>query len=133
VVNFLIYVATVVGVVYFVTMSSIFAPIRMPIAKIGSWVLVLMYCPSCVGFWVGWCLALSGVNPFGGATHVNVNQMIQAAIVAMGISTTWFALCYRSVNPAFEAEQVALSRAMTRALGGNNENDAAQKETEDER
>ena len=51
------------GAVYFITQSTLFSPIRVWLAH-ESWLRTeLLYCPACVGFWVGCILAFTW--PFG--------------------------------------------------------------------
>lgn len=44
---------TAIGVTYVVTQSVIFAPIRIRIARLHTILELFIYCPMCVGFWVG--------------------------------------------------------------------------------
>lgn len=49
----LVWACVVLGVVYVITHSVIFMPVRMWLAKKSVWLDVLLYCPMCVSFWVG--------------------------------------------------------------------------------
>jgi hypothetical protein len=50
--DFVFFVFVSIGVTYGLVESAIMAPYRMALAKAGSLVQTLVYCPSCTGFWV---------------------------------------------------------------------------------
>jgi hypothetical protein len=49
------------GITYLICGSAIFAPLRILLAKRSVLVTALIYCPACVGFWIG--LALAPICP----------------------------------------------------------------------
>jgi len=49
----------VLAVIYVITESMIFAPLRVWITKGTVWRRTLFYCPACMGFWIG---VLAGVG-----------------------------------------------------------------------
>jgi len=67
--SLVIFFLTAVGVIYVVTSSVIFAPIRVVIASWGPFFTAGIYCPKCVGFWVGLVLEVAlAVDPWSWAT-----------------------------------------------------------------
>lgn len=89
----------VVGITYALTESSILGLYRVLVSRLGVMPTVLVYCPSCTGFWVGLGLALFGVHPFDLATPWHV---FASAVAAMAVMTTWSGA--RGGNPAFMHE-----------------------------
>lgn len=89
----------VVGITYALTESSILGLYRILVSRLGVMPTVLVYCPSCTGFWVGLGLGFV-VSPFELAAPWHV---FASAIGAMAIMTTWSGL--RGGNPAFMHEQ----------------------------
>lgn len=58
------FVLVAAGLLYIINRSFIFGFVRMFLAKLGGWFFAaLLYCPSCVGFWLG--LALCRLWPWG--------------------------------------------------------------------
>lgn len=52
--NAVVWVTFVLGVIYTITESAIFMPLRIMLAaRGGRYVETLLYCASCTGFWVG--------------------------------------------------------------------------------
>jgi len=54
------------GLTYYITQSAIFAPLRLLIArcKPPSLLLYFLYCPACVGTWIGLILGFIGLWPW---------------------------------------------------------------------
>lgn len=98
----------VAGVIYFVTDSAIFAPIRVKLAK-GSWFRAgLLYCPACFGFWVG--VALQWLWPFGFEPHYIGAWAIPLRWLASGTAAMALGALWKTYVPstAFETEKTAL-------------------------
>ena len=97
-----------VGLVYFISMSAIFAPARMVLARI-RFVRALIYCASCTGFWVGAVLYFAGFTPDAFAV-VPTQSWIQAAAVSafagLAVANIWHMTLYRGGNDAYEDEQL---------------------------
>ncbi len=68
------------GITYIVTQSSIMILPRMWLASKSSLARTFIYCPACVGFWVGTGVELGG--NFG-------MHPLQAGISACGLMATW--------------------------------------------
>ena len=72
------------GITYYLTQSFIFAPIRVALTHhLPEWALGLryfVYCPACVGSWVGLALWFSGAWPLGGA-HAWVYAIVASCVV----------------------------------------------------
>lgn len=72
------------GLTYVLTQSVIFAPVRGVAFKLfGSLALYFVYCPACVGTWMG--LALYGLGLWPAFGH----EAWVEALVAVFASTTW--------------------------------------------
>ncbi len=99
--DYLIWALLLIGWVYLITESLIFAPIRMRAAKLGSFAEMLIYCPPCTGFWVGALLALAGWWPHGIAL-TDYWPVGESAIAAIGVAATWSKLT--GGNLAYEIE-----------------------------
>lgn len=78
------------GVVYGVTESSLLAPLRIAIALRSQFFEMGIYCPYCVGFWVGGFVsllanALAASNPtFFGFAAIAVPDFIAHAFLVVG-------------------------------------------------
>jgi hypothetical protein len=97
----------VLGLVYFVTDSAIFAPVRVKLAR-GSWFRAgLFYCAACFGFWAG--VLLQGLWPFEAtfSTPWGVIPLKGAlsGTAAMALGAVWKVYVPGS---AFETEKKAL-------------------------
>ncbi len=71
-----------VGLVYLVTQSTIFSPLRKVVSKAGIFFEVLIYCPACSGFWLGG-LASAWLQPSG------IETLLQAAIKGAALGALW--------------------------------------------
>ncbi len=80
------YGLTLIGIVYIVSQSLIFKPIRLIVSSLGL-LEVLIYCPSCVGFWVGLLLHWVGYYPF----HVKGFWVVEPGIVGCAFGAIWSA------------------------------------------
>lgn len=78
------YGLTLIGIVYIVSQSYIFRPIRI-IASYLRLLGVLIYCPSCTGFWVGLLLHYAGYYPF----HVKGFGVVEPGIVGCALGAVW--------------------------------------------
>ncbi len=101
--DFARFVLLEIGMVYFVTMSAIFAPARIVLAR-NSVLRALLYCPSCVGFWIGAALYLAGFYPFSG--HDFVQDIACSAFAGMAVANIWHNWLFHGGNDAFDAEQI---------------------------
>lgn len=64
---FALYALAVLGVVYIIGFSQITIAARTRLSKLGAvglWVLDLLQCPKCLGYHLGYLVALAGVGPF---------------------------------------------------------------------
>lgn len=52
-----LWLGSLLGAIYLVTASVIFAPVRILIARRGTFLMQLVYCPACAGTWLGLALA----------------------------------------------------------------------------
>jgi hypothetical protein len=87
----------VIGAVYFVTESALFAPVRVALARRSALLALGLYCPGCAGFWLGLAAAplLFAHEPWWLA-------LLLSGLAAMGLATTWSKLT--GGNAAWEAE-----------------------------
>jgi len=110
--EWLTYALTTIGLVYFITQSMIFSPLRVRLTRGSIFREALLYCPSCTGFWVGVLLSLlwlvpgrDGLGPSPWQeTPKNFLTMALGGFMSMAISHIWSALTQQGVNPAWEAE-----------------------------
>ena len=86
------------GLVYGITESAIFAPIRLLLARVHLVVQVFVYCAACTGFWVGLGLGLGGYWP---VDRVAWYGAIESAIALMCLGALWG----RKGSPAYAVEQ----------------------------
>ena len=89
------------GLIYFITESALFAPGRVLIGRLGTLALVLTYCASCTGFWVGVATA-QWVWPFGVADLPAWATNIEGGVAAMALGALYSA--WRGGNPAWRVE-----------------------------
>ncbi len=71
-----------VGLIYLITRSSIFAPIRTALAVSSKLLGLLLYCPACSGFWIGVVYALIYVQPWLGCVQLGLASMGLGAIAS---------------------------------------------------
>lgn len=98
----------VVGWVYFITESAVFAPIRMGFASTSPVCLTFIYCPGCTGFWVGALLGSFEVWPITDTAGFWI--IGSSAIASMGLAATWSKLT--GGNSAWTAESATVMRAL---------------------
>ena len=79
-VNFLVWIFTLMGITIIVTQSSIFNAIRQKIAKLNSYLGMLVSCPLCFSFWAGLFLSHFYTSLTG--------NMFFDALLASGVS--WY-------------------------------------------
>ena len=96
-VDFLHYTLTLLGVVYIVAQSYIFRPVRILLSKIHVSVAVLLYCPACLGFWVGLWLWKLGLYPF------EVKLFVEPGIVGCVLGAIW--TTYGPQTQTWQADQ----------------------------
>ena len=92
----------ILGAVYFLTESAIFASIRVEFARRSALLGVFVYCARCTGFWLGLALA-SWTWPFGVIEAPRWFQIIEGGVAAMALGAIWSA--WRGGNPAWTAEE----------------------------
>lgn len=91
-----------IGITYGITASALLRPLRglLVWASGGSsWVAVLLYCPACMGFWVGALLGAAGLWPE--AVH-GFSAAWRSAFAAAALGALWSE--YGPPSP-FEHEQ----------------------------
>jgi hypothetical protein len=77
------------GLVFLLTSSSIFAPVRVALHGVHPLLGMLTYCPACSGFWIGGTLALVSTWPL----PTIVWAPLDAAIASAGLmeaAAHWF-------------------------------------------
>lgn len=106
--DFLRFALLVTGLVYLLCTSLIFSPLRRGLVKLTE-MAVIVYCPTCSSFWIGFVLSIMGLSPFG--VRPQWYEVIETGIFAVAITTVWVQLLYHGVNPAYLAEQAGGHRA----------------------
>ena len=104
------YVALLWGVVYLVTQSAIFRPVRMMVANRSPFITTFIYCPSCFGTWVGF--ALTPLLPWDATAGWG---WLESGLAAMALGRVWGRLF--GDNQVFEFETRGL--AWFREMEGN--------------
>ena len=56
--DYIVFVLVAFGIIYGVVCSSLFALIRIRLSVFSRWLEAFVYCPYCIGFWVGIALRL---------------------------------------------------------------------------
>lgn len=92
--DYFVWILMLIGWVYLVTEAAILAPVRIALSSVGSFLEALIYCPSCVGFWVGCGLAATGWWPHGGSFVDGIDGaewwgLGESGIAAMAVASTW--------------------------------------------
>jgi hypothetical protein len=95
----------VVGLTYWLTMSGIFAPLRLLIASAGAFWEALIYCPMCTGFWVGAALGVCHAHTFDVSRMHLVANTFASAFAAMGLMFVVIHAATGGANPAYNAER----------------------------
>lgn len=89
-----------IGIVYFITESSIFAFFRIAITKGSQFRIGLFYCPACTGFWVGALYGFARGTTFGPPLSLDATLLTGIAVMALGAAWT----SARGGNLAYEIE-----------------------------
>lgn len=92
------------SVIYLITTATIASPFRMALAKRSKFLQSLIYCPACVGFWIG--LAFYGYWPLdgqvlGAVQSPTVYKILESGAAAMALGAIW---ANWAGNPAFAIE-----------------------------
>ena len=82
--DFLHYGLMAYALVYLITQAVIFAVPRLLISRGGPLFEAGVYCPACVGFWVGMCLGVGGWLPFE-TPHPWYLEAVDSGFVAMAL------------------------------------------------
>lgn len=88
------------GLVYLITESMIFSPLRMALARSSMFLAGLLYCPACAGFWVGLALGLLGAWPE--ALLRSDLRLLEPAIAGVAVGALWGSW---HPNPAWALER----------------------------
>lgn len=84
------YVLIALGVIYFVTESTLFSftrrAIRNLVPKFARPALYLMYCPPCLGFWIGCTLGALHLWPADDGTRWAI---LESGLAAMALGAVW--------------------------------------------
>lgn len=97
-IDYFLWTLMLIGWVYLITEAAVFALVRVIISELGSYVEALIYCPSCMGFWVGAALAATGWWPHNSGLWA----IGESAIAAMAVANTWSKLTGGSAAWAIE-------------------------------
>jgi hypothetical protein len=100
------------GIIYLVTESSIFAPIRMSLAMWSGFIRSLIYCRACTGFWVG---VIGGAVNYPIALHNPWASATMAGLTGMMLGYVW--TCFVP-NHAWKPEQEILRTLGAFKVGG---------------
>jgi hypothetical protein len=90
--DYLLWTLMLIGWVYLLTEAAILAPVRITLSRAVPIAEALVYCPSCVGFWVGVALAATGWWPrhdIAADYTIALQAMGESAIAAMAVANTW--------------------------------------------
>lgn len=93
------YLVTSLALVYLLTESTIFVPLRVSVAKTGPIAKSFVYCRACAGFWIGLSMSFVGKAPFDGA--------VLSGFTVMLLGYLWMKL---APNDAWEVEQALYER-----------------------
>ena len=96
----LVYFGVLWSVVYIITMSVIFGPVRHALGTRNYFLLQLVHCPTCISFWVGLFLGGIGFFPLDLALPV---RMVLAPLLSLAFSSVMMAWLYHGHTPT-EAE-----------------------------
>lgn len=76
------------GLIYFVTESVFFAPMRVALSRGSGFLRALLYCPACSGFWLGALLGFLGFWPYHDSRR-HVAELIGSGVAGMAIGALW--------------------------------------------
>ena len=102
-IDFCTWILLVLGGTYLITCSFVAAFPRMLIARLGSFLKYLVYCPWCMAFHVGWIL---GCLKFGISVETIV-PILGSGVSAMGLIVLVKGVAPNALVPPYEAEQGA--------------------------
>jgi hypothetical protein len=92
----LVFFAFLVFLVYVITQSGVFAPVRIFLASRNRWVGELLYCPLCTAFWCALLLEWHGLYPNMGdhtgtyGTYWNYAEAAVAAVAVLHLTISIF-------------------------------------------
>jgi hypothetical protein len=95
-----------VGLLYFITESAIFAPVRKAATyglKPSHLLVTLLYCTGCCGFWLGGVQVLLELEVFEGPPFWG--RVLLQALAGMGLGAAWGGWRRDSVTEMFMLEQ----------------------------
>lgn len=88
------------GLIYLISRSYIFGPLRSAIGRLSlqyaslvwrNWVRILIYCPACIGFWIGVCATpLWPYDGFGRPLGSGIAAMLLGSLLAEYWSSALF-------------------------------------------
>jgi len=107
----------VIGFIYLLTESGIFANVRTFFSSLARTALnqpgvphfAWLYCPPCMGFWIGLVLGILGYWPLEGDF-----MFLESAIAAMAVGAVW--KTYFTNPNVFEGEHALVTATVTDAL-----------------
>lgn len=87
------WVLLLIGVTYLITEAGIMMSFRVAFSRAaldanpraGTFAFTLIYCPSCIGFWVGVALGALHHWPFDHGYW----SILESGLAAMAVTTTW--------------------------------------------
>lgn len=102
------------GLLYILTRSVIFAWLRQAIARRHILLMALMYCPACMGFWIGLTLGLLGLWPWPATTSwaAATTELFESALAVCGLGSLLSEL-WSSTMVAVELEELGYGREET--------------------
>ena len=99
--DFLHYALMAYALTYLITESAIGAVPRILASRGHALIEALMYCPACMGFWVGICLGFGGWFPFD-TPHSLPLESLNSGFVSMAVCGLISKMT--GGNPAWESE-----------------------------
>lgn len=120
----------VVGFTYWVSISAIFAPVRIAFARLHPLTAQGVYCPICTSFWVGCVLGATDTYTFASTLIANT---LLSGFAAMGLLSLALRTMTGGSNPAWDAEQAFLTHdTQDQDKDHPNDSTASSKEVEGE-
>jgi len=104
--DYILFLVVSFGVVYGIIGSSLFAPIRIMLAAQSGWLAALLYCPYCVGFWVG--IGLRAFWPLASSWQHAAINLVEGGFLVVGAITLLRAAMPTFLEGAFDHERDAL-------------------------
>lgn len=95
------------GLIYFVTEASIFAPVRVAIARRHALLAQLIYCPACSGFWIGLGMHVvwgTTISPYDWTLFDSwrATALFESSVAGMALGAVWGTWHH---NVAWDAEE----------------------------